>query len=107
MKMHRGRVLLVEGPDTETNLAIRTAVACGRFEPVPASPGEALMLADQVDCLLLDGAALGGDEPLRLLSEVWCLQPDLPVIVMIDGDLRLKERALRAGVAAVLTTPFA
>lgn len=107
MNLQRGRVLLIEGPDAETNQEIRNAIACGRFEPVPASPGEALMIADQVDCLLLDGSALSGAEPLRLLSELWCIQPDLPVIVMIDGDMALKERALRAGVAAVLTTPFA
>jgi|GEM_PF-2073441 len=109
MQFSRGQVLFIEGADEVSNEGVRTAIACGRFEPVAVSPLEALGLVDSVDFILMDASVTtleAENDPLTLLSHLWCARPDLPAVLLSDGDPELEERALRAGVTCVLTTPF-
>ncbi|MCP4502927.1 MAG: GAF domain-containing protein [Deltaproteobacteria bacterium] len=110
MQFSRGQVLFIKGGDPISNEGVCNAIACGRFEPIPVGPLEALGLVDSVDFILMDASVSTGEndenDPLTLLSHLWCARPDLPAVLLSDGDPGLEERALRAGVTCVLTTPF-
>ena len=98
------RVLFVEGDDPESNRMVTNGIAVGRFEPVVCTPETARSHLHSADLILLDVTA--SELPLTLLSHLWCERPELPAVIISDGDIELGQRAHRAGVNSVLTFPF-
>lgn len=79
----------------------------GGFQPVFVNNAEAARgLADQVDLALVDLTSEMTD-PLNLIGHMWCVEPELPIIIMTESFQRdLRNAALKAGCAAAVNRPY-
>lgn len=109
---HKLPILIVDDdPSVTASLALLLKQA-GYRSQVTASPSDALRLAESesFSLVLQDmnfSRQTGGEEGLRLLSQIKTIKPNLPVILITAwGSIELAVQGVRAGASDFITKPW-